>query len=312
MTSYATLRGCREAQRVANGQVAEDAKLAELIEIASARIDRYTGEWFNETVATFSFTVRLGARDLDLYATGRPLLAITALTNGDGAAIPSDEYTLLPTHGYPKRRLELTERYFWSQPAGALVYEDPDLIHVRASAFTVSERGAHYLGYGRAAYLPDRVSIAGMWGHHRDYTRAWESTTLTGTVANATSTTLTLSAAAGTQIDVGSVIRLGTEYMLVTGPVANFGSQTAITVRRGYNGSTPSDHAAAPVWAWRMEPPVELACQMLVAAYYAARNNPAGDRLVVPDLGAVQVPSRMPDKVRDLLAAYVNPFTGGV
>lgn len=306
MTSYATLQGCRDAQRVASGQTADDAKLVDLIEIASARIDRYTGEWFNEAFATFSFTVRLGARDLDLYATGRPLVAVTTLTNGDGSVIPSDGFTLLPVHGYPKRRLELAESYVWLQPAGAIVFEDPDLIHARVSSISVTARGV------KSTYLPDRVSIIGKWAHHRDYANAWRATTLTGTVATTDGTSLTLSAAAGTQLDVGNVIRLGDEYMLVVGPVANFASQTAITVRRAYNGSTASAHTTAPIVVWRTEPAIELACQMLVAAYYAARNNPAGDRLVVPDLGAVQVPSRMPEKVKDLLAAYVNPFTGGV
>lgn len=322
MPSYATLQTCRSWLMTSANPNNDDAVLAGLIEAASKRIDNYCGTWFGETKASYAFTCQLGTRYLRLYATGRPLIAITTLTNGDGTTIPGAGCTLQPLYQYPKTDLELSIDYYWFQAPGAVVYEDPDCVRVRALSYTVT--GADYLpsypAYGKGAWLKDGVKIAGLWGHHSDYANAWEDTGLTLSGAHTASTkTLTASGAIGLAWDVGDVLKIvdgaTTEYVLVTyaGTTSLATGITGATcgIRRGYNGSTGVALSnGALIYRWRAEPTIVQATQMLVASLYASRNNPGGDRLVVEGIGAIAIPSGMPVKVKDELEAYVNPFTG--
>jgi hypothetical protein len=244
------------------------------------------------------------------------LLSVITLTNGDGTTIPANGYTLYPADGYPKTELNLTVDYVWFPAAGAMVYEDVDGIRPKGITFEGSRNTVTYMGYGRAAYIRDAVTVTGRWGYHSDYDYAWQSTgkTLSGAI-NATTTSITLSAAASTALDVGDVLRLvtggATEYVRVVGPIANFAAATVITVRRGYNGSTAIAHdTAIAISRWLPEPIIVTATEMLVAAMYASRNNPAGDRLVVEGIGAISIPGRMPDRIKDLIEGYVNVMTG--
>ncbi len=319
MTSYATLQGCRAQLVVDNVTTGDDAYLASLIEVASVRIDRYCGQEFNERYAQHAFMTQLGTRSLHLYPSGKPLLAVTALLNGDDTTIASTDYTLLPRFAYPKTELELSSDVYWNLPsAGVVVYEDPDCIHVRRDAYWIGEQiRPAYGGYGKSSYVPDNAKITGRWGYHSDYGQAWQDSGLTvGTGGiTTTATSLPLSTAAGSALDVGNVVRLisgaDTEYLLIRGPIAATTAATTLTVRRGYLGSTAVAHASGvTIDRWQPEYPVEEACEKLVTALYASRNNPGGDRLVIEGLGAVQVPSKIPVKVADLLESYVNPFTG--
>jgi hypothetical protein len=75
----------------------DDGVIENMAEQASRAIDLFTGKWFYGYTQTRYFDVpRSRELKLDQY-----LLAITTLTNGDGAAIANTEYDLLPKNEPP-------------------------------------------------------------------------------------------------------------------------------------------------------------------------------------------------------------------
>jgi hypothetical protein len=304
MSSYATLQECRTWLAVNTTNVVDDAVVAPLIEPASTQIDDYTRMSFEERYATHYFPVEVGGRFG--FFKDRFLLSAVTVSNADTptrTTIASTDYTLLPEDGPPYDSLILDSDVYWLAPTDEGVYDDADCLH--------------RWEYSHAPWARNGLKVVGRWGVHRDYARAWRDTGKTIATGGITdsATTLNLSAATATAIDVGNVLRITTgadvEYMLVEGPVVATSAATALTVRRGYAGSTAVAHSAATaIYRWHPEPTVVLATQMLVASLYAARQNPSGDRLVVEGLGAVQIPSGMPKKVKDLLDPFVRGLYG--
>lgn len=308
MPSYATLQGCRN--QLGASVTGDDAKLASFIEAASQAIDRYCGRSFGETIATYGFTVQLGRRDMRFLE--HDLLSLTTLTNADATVIPNTGYTLFPRNRTPKQEIILTQDYRWTPASGDLIYEDPDGIHPRMYGF--DDEGADWAGgYGRASWVREGVQIAGLWGYHTDYGLAWENTALTTSGStSASATSLVLSAAAGTAIDVGDVLKIGSEYLLVTAPIAGTSTATTLTVRRAYNGSTAAIHATlSPIYRWLPEPLIVEATRRLVAGMYESRNNATGDRQVVAEIGAISIPSDAYVKVTRLLETFRNEMAAG-
>lgn len=310
MPSYATLQGCRS--QLGASVTGDDAKLAAFIEPASQAIERYCGRSFGETIATYGFTVQLGRRDMRLLE--HDLLSLTTLTNADATVIPNTGYTLFPRNRTPKQEIILTQDYRWTPASGDLVYEDPDGIHARAYGFAYNAEGADWGGgYGRASWVREGVQIAGLWGYHTEYALAWENTALTTSGStSASATSLVLSAAAGTAIDVGDVLKIDSEYLLVTGPVSSTSAATTLTVRRAYNGSTAAIHTTlSTIYRWLPEPLIVEATRRLVAGMYESRNNATGDRQVVAEIGAISIPSDVYVKVTRLLQTFRNEMTAG-
>jgi hypothetical protein len=310
MSSYATLQGCRTELMTKSTNTVDDAVVAPLIEQASVQIDNEIGQisrkpvpWFMEEYATHAFPVEVGGRVATFG--DRYLVSAVTVKNADTptrTTIDAADYTLLPEDGPPYTGILLDQDVYWLSPTDEGLYDDPDLLHPWK--------------YSRSGWARTGVQIAGRWCYHGEYARAWRATgkTVSGGITNS-ATTLNLSAAAGTAIDVGCVLRVTTgtdvEYMLVEGPVAATAAATALTVRRGYAGSTAVAHdAATAIYRFYPEPTVVKATQMLVASLYAARQNPSGDRLVVEGLGAVQIPSGMPVKVTTLLEPYKRGLYG--
>jgi len=110
------------------------------------------------------------------------------------------------------------------------------------------------------------VEITGTWGYG-DGTSAtpYVATSITGTVADTTGLTLTLSAD-GT-IAVGHTILCGTEQMYVTA----LGTLSA-TVERGVNGSTAAVHAAGALSYYRYPRDIYQACIDLSVALYSNKD----------------------------------------
>lgn len=303
MSSYATLQGCRTELKVNSTVVVDDAVIAPMIEQASVQIDAYTGRSFQETYATRTFPVEVGGRMAHLR--NYDLLAAVTVKNADTptrTTIAAADYTKLPEDGPPYTSILLDQDVYWLSPTDEGVYDDVDCLHA--------------WNYSRVAWARTGVQIAGRWGYHSEYARAWRASGLTvsGGISDS-ATSLVLSAAAGTALDVGCVLRLTTgsdvEYLLVEGPVTATSIATALAVRRGYGGSTAVAHSAGTViYRYWPEPTIVKATQMLVASLYAALQNPSGDRLVVEGLGAVQIPSGMPVKVKTLLEPYTRGLYG--
>ncbi len=109
------------------------------------------------------------------------------------------------------------------------------------------------------------VQIVGTWGYG-DGTSAtpYVTTSITGTVATTTGTSLTLSAD-GT-IEIGHTILCESEQMYVTA----LGTLSAI-VERGVNGSTAAIHSAKTLYYYRYPRDIMQACLDLSVALYQNR-----------------------------------------
>lgn len=302
MPSYTTLQQVRKQRGVLNSTSA-DQDLADLIIAASQMVEDICGYNFDCRIFEQTFNGEVGAINPTLSLDNWPLLEATTVLNGNGDELTSDQYVLLPKgHTYPKTHIRLAEGYYWLAPNSA----------------PGSATAPAYSPLLDVAYAEDALSITGKWGFHRNYGSAWKRSTLvvgTGGIDN-TSTTLPITGSnfaydVFPRIDVGHVIRIDTEYLLVTGPVENTQAATALTVERAYNGSQAAAHTAATVIdVWSVEPVIELATRETVVAAYGARSNPSGETLEAPGgyrIVTVDVPKRVLDK---LVWPYFNPARG--
>lgn len=81
----------------------DDHTIGQILDAASAYIDRHTRRRFEAVTATRYYDVPRG-RELRLDA---DLLAITTLTNGDGTVIASGDYLLIPQNAEPYYAIRL-------------------------------------------------------------------------------------------------------------------------------------------------------------------------------------------------------------
>jgi hypothetical protein len=97
----------------------DDAVLQMFIDQAQAEIESVTGRKFEGATATKYYT----AADIDsgLLWLSDDLISITTLTNGDGAAIASDAYSLLPYNHTPRYAVMLKSTTAWTFPVDGRV-----------------------------------------------------------------------------------------------------------------------------------------------------------------------------------------------
>jgi hypothetical protein len=145
-----------------------------------------------------------------------------------------------------------------------------------------------------------RVSIAGTWG----YSDETESTGLTGTVADATATTITLSDGGEGRIDVGETLVIEDEQVYVTAVVAG-----TLTVERGVNGTTAAAHSAKTVYRRRYPREIEEAVKLqVVRLRWSAQSGHTGAVLMgdEQDIGGRFATSLFP-RIKDLVKPYIVP-----
>lgn len=299
MPYYCTLQGARRQLSVDDTtETAGDPITADYIPLASQAIEDYCGRHFDERIDTRYFNGQVGKWNPILSLQGQDLISVDTLLNGDGSAIASGNYTLLPRGGYPKHQIRVAVGTYWLAANQTATCPDP----------------APMLNEG---YAVDAISVTGKWGFNRKGSGAWRNTglSLSGAINDST-TTITLSGTIGTAFDVGSVLKIGSEYMPVTGDIDNSTetgfSATQAIVERGYNGSTAAAHSDGdPVYVWQMEYVIELAARMAVAAFYVGRNNATGDRVVADGIGAISIPVDLPAKIKGMLGyPYYSHYRG--
>lgn len=103
--SYATLDEFLSLPDFDSNKPVDDVFVERLLERCSREFDGDTGHWFYAHQQTRSYDVPRG-RALELDA---PLLAISALTNGDGTNIVSSEYRTYPLNGPHYSEIRLTK-----------------------------------------------------------------------------------------------------------------------------------------------------------------------------------------------------------
>lgn len=189
----------------------DDALLLAILEAVSREADAYCGRHFFTETATRYFD---GSRGTTLLIDD--VLSVSALTTDseldntfDGETwVAASDYVLGPDNTWPRWKV-----------------------------FSLIGVGGDY------AWLPLQryVKIVGTWGYGAGRNAdPWTATAITGTVADTTGTSLTLSAA-GT-VRAGHTIKIGTEQLYVSAV-----STTTATVTRGVNGTTAAAHTAVAI-----------------------------------------------------------------
>lgn len=116
--------------------------------------------------------------------------------------------------------------------------------------------------------------VVGTWG----YWQVTRDSAVSGTVADATSTSITLSGSATTNAEIGHTVVLDSEQMYVTGATG-----TALTVERAANGSTGTAHSAATVKVVEYPGPVIEAVFIQTARLWRRKDSAFSNFIVSAD-----------------------------
>jgi len=101
----------------------DDVLLGQLVSRACAMIDRFCRRRFIAAAMTRLFDAPSG----DTLWLDEDLLSVTAITNGDGSAVGSGQYVLLPANGLPKCAIRLRKS------TGATWIGEEQAIHVQGT-----------------------------------------------------------------------------------------------------------------------------------------------------------------------------------
>lgn len=229
MNLYTTLDAVKRAAGATG--TSRDTLWMEKILAASRRIDLFTGRAFSVVEATRYFD---GACRAEVYVDD--YLAISALTTDseldgtfDGETwVQNTDWVARPYNTWPKFAIEL-------HPAG------------------------DYSFFGARRYL----KAVGSWGYGDGLRSSpWDLLSVTGTLADASDTSLTLSAAA--DVEAGMTLKIESEQVYVSAVTT-----TTATVTRGVNGTTAAAHAAAAIYVGRYPAVVTRACNSLAIGMMA-------------------------------------------
>lgn len=257
-----------------------DSALVTLRDEVSREFDRETGRHFYSLDATRYYSGD-GSRELWL---GDDLITITSIKLADTADQPTTFENTLASG---------TDYTLW--PRNAAADEKP---YRKVILNPEGQYAAWPVGV-------DNIEIVGRFGYSETWSIAASSgTTVTGTLADATDTSLVLSLAGAVQ--VGDMLKLGDEQMEVTALVT-----TTATVVRGRNGTTAAAQSGVTVYIRRYPIDVENAVKERAVARrwdtqggYAAGITLGGDSMNA----AGQTTGRgVYSRWRDVCRAYSNP-----
>ena len=239
ISEYTTVTAVKAFDDTKN--VTDDAIILSMIRQTSKEMEDICNRWFNPRIETRTYDTPQG-NERNIYFDA-DLMAVTALTNGDGTVITSGDYFLYPLNSSNKERLFLSPKtYSWENDSNGYPY------------------GA--------------ISVLGVWGYSSDYQNAWQDTfiTISGSVT-ASGSNIVLSAN-GTILP-GDLISLNNEYLYVSGSIT---SGSIVTTWRGVNGSTAATHIdGTRVMRWNPGSEVQNLCITATTAYYMLRQNPTAD-----------------------------------
>lgn len=242
---YSTVYDVRTKYRGATTtETGQDSLFLALIRSTSRDMDAACGRRFYPRIETRYFDMprnRILTLDDDL-------LAVNTLTNGDGNELTSSQYDLIPYNQTPyyQLRLKASSQDYWQTDSNGN-----------------SERA---------------ISLAGVWGFHRDYSGALLDTgaTLAAAITDTTGTSFTCTTG---KLYAGYLIKIDSEYLYVS--AVTTGASDTVTVVRGVNGSTAATHLVnTPIYRW-YNPEIESICTMAVAAYERLKTNPVGESITL-------------------------------
>jgi hypothetical protein len=254
---YETLTSIRTDKAIGTTKTSDDPMLRRFIRQSSRLWDLWTSRHFVPYVATKQFSMsHVNGTSLKLRD---DLLAVTTLTNADSTVITAGYYNLRPDNVYPKRTVELTTTSY---------------------------------SYWNFAYPENRVQIAGIWGFHEDYARAWGDSldTVENNPLTSSATTITVNDSAGyddrylTRFEVGDYLLIESEQVQIVA----IPSSSALTVLRGVNGTTAAEHVQnTPIYVYRQTEDVRFAVREIVKWMYERRDTVNKGVQLTQDLGVI-------------------------
>ena len=271
--TYATLAEFRD-YAVANQSpdAADDVVIEKILNAASRYIDGKTTRQFYPRIETRYYSV---ISDAKLWLDD-DLLEIITLLNGDGTAITSADYNLLPRNAYPKYAVQIksTSSVYWQ----------------------TDDAEGEYV-----------IPLAGYWGYHEQYTmRAWKAVTTLAEagILNATDLTFTLTSAAGLDVTGGQIIKIDNELMLTSSKAGN----DLTVVARGENGSTAATHAIASiVYLWKPQNDIVEATLEIANGIYKRRTGEnATSSSTLTTGGVIVTPRDVPDFASAIIRYYTR------
>jgi hypothetical protein len=215
MYTIATLQQLRQRLGLSPDDTADDPRLLAALQAATAQMEAAALRRFIPRRVSIGHT--LNPRYPTELVLVDDLLELDTLVNGDGRTIAPEHIVTVPHSAYdgPVALVELIEgeSFVWT--------ETP----VQA------------------------ITVSGIWGWHDRWSQAWRgsSDTVQDAALDSTTTTLTVTDADGLdahgtipRFQVGQLLRLGSEYVWVTGVDT---VNNTLTVKRGANGTTAAAHA---------------------------------------------------------------------
>lgn len=270
---YITTASFLNWQRSTSVDTSDDGVIGQIIEQTSRMVDNATGRQFYPSYETRLYDIpKVDFTDRDTIQLDADLLSLTTLTNGDGTVITSTDYILRSINSPP----------YWS-----IKLRDTSSVNWEPSSAGSNEQV---------------ISVAGVWGFHGNYSRAWVQA---GTLGAAISSTSTLSATmtAGHTLASQQIWKIDNE--ILQGTVS---TNTLTFNARGDNGSTAATHLInAPVYVWQITPSVSGACQLIVDSFYKKRfGETAASVATITAAGVVLTPSDIPASAWRLLAPLMR------
>jgi len=276
MTFYASLADGKALMNAST--TVDDALLLSLIGQVSARIDNLMAantSYFQPYTEAREYEVRTdnvdSGRAVFILPSGETMLALTSVSL-NGTAVTASAY---PATRNPIRRIRRTDGGSW---------------------------------YENGTDDPPTVVIAGVWGYHRAYARAWAAVdALAAAIVSTTATTLTVADVDGAdlngftpRISAGNLIKIDDELLEVT---ATNTSTNVVTVRRGANGTTAATHLiSAPVSTWQTDENVRRVTARQAGLLYARRG--AYEQQTITDVGTVTYPADLLIELLGVLQGY--------
>lgn len=270
--SYATLTDYKQYslprnQTMPTTDANDDAVMTRLLESASRFMDTATRRQFYPSLETDLYDL---PRDILYLDSDKDLLELTTLTNGDGVVITSSDYVL-----------RSNRPPYWA-------------ISIRDTSSVAWETNS-------AGSAEQVISVNGVFGYHDNYTqRAW---LLGGTLGAAMSdtTTLTFTSSAGHSLVVGQIVKIGSEFLNITGVSTN-----TITINaRGDNGTTAATHLiSTPIYIWQpMENVRQSVIEIANSAYQRRFGRNTGESATVTAAGVVLTPKDIPTTAKATIQA---------
>jgi hypothetical protein len=285
MTLYATLADAKSTMAAgSSSSTTDDAIVLRNLRVVSRRIDRLFQSrrpYFAPYIESREFALNpeyINSRE-GTFRFNDPLLALTGTSVGTEALTLGTGVKAWPTLTTPIHKLLLVGSY------------------------------TNWYGYCNDLNEPNRVTIAGTWGYHRDWANAWMAvSTLSAAIVSTTATTFTVADIDGADlygripmISAGALVKIDDEYLEV---IATDTATNTATVLRGVNGSTAATHLnAASVSVYQVEEDIRDIVARQAGFKYARRG--AYENINIADLGTIQFPADMLAELWGVLRGYM-------